>query len=214
MIIATSNYKNCKTNILNTYSISKDKGEDAKYKGKSYPSLAPKKEFWNIWKSHINYKDEYENNLYYTEQYYLQVLRNLDPENIINNLYNSVLLCYEDNNSFCHRGLVAAWLELLLDIEVPEIIVKENNIEIVKRNPVYKSMMELTIRKFEYLNGYTSLHAFYLYTKSNKYLKYSKKEDDEEIRLTFENISHNYLAKANNIEKEYKEKQLTLKRKK
>jgi len=65
------------------------------------------KNFWNIWESHINYKTEYQNNLYYAEQYYLQVLRNLDPEEIINNLYNSVLLCYEDNNNFCYRGFVA-----------------------------------------------------------------------------------------------------------
>ena len=212
MIIATSNYQHCKTNKLKTYSISWDKGEDAKYTGKCYSSLAPKKSFWNIWRSHRDYKTEYENTLYYAEQYYLQVLRGLDPENIINNLYNSVLLCYEDNNTFCHRGLVAAWLELLLDIEVPEIIVKDNEIEIVKRDTMYKTIMERTIKKYEYLDGYTSLHAFFLYNKSNKYLKYSRKETNEDLKQLFIKIADDYHRKANNVEKEYKVKQKTLKK--
>ena len=210
MILATSSYKNCKTDILNTYSISDDRGKGENYTGKCYPSLAPKKNFLNIWHSHIGYKTEYQNNLYYTEQYYLQVLRNIDPELIINHLYNSVLLCYEDNNSFCHRGLVAAWLELLLDIEVPEIIVKDDKVEIVKRDSSYKAMMERTIRKYEYLNGYTSLHAYYLSTKANRYLNYSKKEMYGDINQIFEQIGKDYTKEANNVEREYKAKQKVL----
>ena len=35
-------------------------------------------------------------------------------ELIYDQLDNSILLCYEDNNQFCHRHLVAAWFELFL----------------------------------------------------------------------------------------------------
>ena len=142
MILATSSYKNCKTDILNTYSISDDRGKGENYTGKCYPSLAPKKNFLNIWHSHIGYKTEYQNNLYYTEQYYLQVLRNIDPEEIINLLYNSVLLCYEDNKQFCHRHIVAAWLELSLGIEINEIVVKNGKIVIVDKPGYIKQYME------------------------------------------------------------------------
>ena len=210
MLLATSSYKNCKTDILNTYSISGDRGKDAEYNGKCYPSLAPKKNFWKIWHSHIGYKTEYQNNMYYVEQYYLQVLRNLDPEDILNNLYNSVLLCYEDNNTFCHRGLVAAWIELLLDIEIPEIIVREDKVEIVKRDSMYKTMMERTIRKFEYLNGYNSLHAYYIANKADRYTRCSKNEEDEDVKQLFIQIGNEYQEKANNIEKEYNSKQKVL----
>ena len=36
--------------------------------------------------------------------------------------------CYEDNMEFCHRHIVAAWLELSLGIEINEIVVKNGKI--------------------------------------------------------------------------------------
>lgn len=119
-MICTSSHNNWKSNKYITYAISGNKGKDAKYTGKCYSQLAPKKSFWKIWHNNIGVISEEENNKYYIKEYYNQVLVNLDPEVVFNELNNSVLLCYENNTEFCHRHIVAAWLELTLGIIVPE----------------------------------------------------------------------------------------------
>ena len=91
--------------------------------------------------------DTYENNTYYIEQYYKEVLSKLDPEKVYKDLKHSFLLCYEDNNEFCHRHIVAKWLELSLGIYVPEIKLINDEIKEVSR-PKYigdtlESLMKL-----------------------------------------------------------------------
>ena len=115
-IILTGNYDNCK--IGNTISISGDKGKSANYTGKSLTKLAPKLSFRKIWHDNIGKISEKENNKFYTEEFYNKVLKNLDPEEVLMELEDrSILLCYENNNQFCHRHLVAFWLELFLGIK-------------------------------------------------------------------------------------------------
>lgn len=72
--------------------------------------LAPKLSFWKVWHKNQNFGmiSEEENNKYYVEHYYEQVLLKLDPEEIYRELDNSILLCYEENTEFCHRHIVAA----------------------------------------------------------------------------------------------------------
>lgn len=49
-------------------------------------------------------------------------LKKLDAKQIISELpENAVLLCYESHNDWCHRRMVAEWLEQELDIVVPEL---------------------------------------------------------------------------------------------
>ena len=127
-MIYTSSYNNCKTNKYKTYSISEDRGKSVNYNGNVYPALAPKKEFWQIWHNNIGKLDYDVNNKYYIEEYYKQVLSKLNPEQVYNKLDNSILLCYENNTEFCHRHIVAAWLEIFLDKEVNEVKVEDNDI--------------------------------------------------------------------------------------
>lgn len=62
----------------------------------------------------------------YIEAYFNQVLRNVDIDQFINQLekvskWNDVALCcYEKPEDFCHRHLLAKWLEEKLGIEVKE----------------------------------------------------------------------------------------------
>lgn len=50
-----------------------------------------------------------------------KILSRLDPKEIYESLgENAVLLCYEKPNEWCHRRLVAEWLEENLGIVVPE----------------------------------------------------------------------------------------------
>lgn len=67
---------------------------------------------------------------------YYEQLHKLDLEQYYREIGNSILLCYEDNTEFCHRHIVAAWFELLLDIKVPEIKANGSRVEIVDR-PAY-----------------------------------------------------------------------------
>lgn len=140
MRIFTGSYENCKLGDL--VSISGDKGKSVGFEGNSYTKLAPKKEFWKIWHDNIGKISEEENNKYYMEEYYKQVLSKLDANTVYGELNefgkNVVLLCFEQNNEFCHRQLVATWLERELGITVPEISIdKEANVQVLGRNLMY-----------------------------------------------------------------------------
>lgn len=81
------------------------------YKGLEYKRLAPKISFFMEWKKGKINNDQY------IEQYHKQVLNQLEPKTIlqeIHELSNSpkiVLLCYEKFGDFCHRHIVAHWLK-------------------------------------------------------------------------------------------------------
>ena len=84
------------------------------YNGLQYKKLAPKYEFFMKWK-------ENHDNDYYVECFNEQVLSKLNPKQVFVDLLemtpsditfpNIALICYEKPNEFCHRHLVAKWLE-------------------------------------------------------------------------------------------------------
>jgi hypothetical protein len=49
------------------------------------------------------------------------VLSKLDPKQVAAELDGCILLCYEKDSTFCHRRIVAEWLEAALGIKVPEM---------------------------------------------------------------------------------------------
>lgn len=84
------------------------------YRGFQYKKLAPKYDFFMKWK-------ETHDNDYYIKCYQEQVLAKLTPVEVIMDLSrldygfnvgeNTVaLICYEEPTKFCHRHLVADWL--------------------------------------------------------------------------------------------------------
>lgn len=79
------------------------------YKGKTYKALAPS---WAL----IKLKDMDE----YTRRYKAEVLAKLDPRKVYKDLgEDAILLCWE-KTGFCHRYLVAEWLEESLGVKIPE----------------------------------------------------------------------------------------------
>ena len=124
-MIYTGNYKNCKTLTLKTYSISKDKGKNAGYLGPCFSILAPPEDLFRTWKYNIGNISEKENNQYYIKEYYNRVLKNLNPEEVYKVLNNSILLCYEEHDKFCHRHIVTAWLEYYLNIKSYEVRIED-----------------------------------------------------------------------------------------
>ena len=146
-MICTSSHNDWLSDKYRTYSISGNRGKDANYQGECYPELAPKLSFWKIWHDNIGKVSEEENNMYYVKEYYEQVLSELDPKKVLKDLDNSVLLCYENHNEFCHRHIVAIWLEQTVGASTIEAKAKDNQIEMFER-PIYiKEYLERAMNK-------------------------------------------------------------------
>ena len=91
------------------------------FSGESYPDLFPT---WEM----IRLEDEEK----YEELYRKQVLSKLDPLKVWEDLQDAVILCHEkiedieSGKTFCHRHMIARWLEEELwlrgiDVEIPEL---------------------------------------------------------------------------------------------
>ena len=144
--IFTGNYDECK--VGNLISISGDRGKKVGFKGKAIPQLAPKKGFWTIYDSNIGKIDEETNNKYYIQEYYKQVLSKADIQELLKNEKDPILLCYEKGQNFCHRHILAEYIELMYGIEVKDIKIDEKlNIEENARPTYIRPMLERVIRE-------------------------------------------------------------------
>jgi hypothetical protein len=88
------------------------------YSGEQYLARAPSEKLLAWW----NKSDKaVEAQARFTKRYVEKTLSQLDPGRVYADLgENAVLLCHEAAGKFCHRRLVAAWLEDNLGIVVPE----------------------------------------------------------------------------------------------
>ena len=164
-MISTSSHNEWHSDKYRIYSISGNRGKDANYQGECYPELAPKLSFWKIWHDNIGKIAEEENNRYYVQEYWNQVLSKFDPEKVYRELDNSILLCYEPNTEFCHRHIVAAWFEILLGVKVPEAKANDYQIEEIDRPEYIKQYLEDAMRLNRNMRGFKSLRALYLFEK-------------------------------------------------
>ena len=92
--------------------------------------LAPKYKWWKEWKDKFSDNLESEESInFYEEKYYETVLKNLNPQTIVNTLYrigngkDIILLCYETPEKFCHRKIVSEWFNKN-GIECKEYMIK------------------------------------------------------------------------------------------
>ena len=160
IILGTGSYYNIKSG--NTVSVTGDGGNAWGYYGPSYKKLAPKlvtytpyhdklekllslkKDITKL-KEYLEYRKQIEDE--YIKSYYEIRLKNLDAYELLNILYNKfgdniILLCHEPVDEFCHRRLIADYIELKTGIYIPEIIQEEN--EYKKINPIrYKKRLKM-----------------------------------------------------------------------
>ena len=138
--VYTGNYEECK--VGNLISISGDRGQDAGFEGKAIPELAPKKSFFRAYKDNIGKKPEEENARYYIGEYYRQVLAKVNIESLLEGEKDPILLCYEKGQAFCHRHVVAEYIELMYGIKVRDVMIDEDlNIEVNPRPQYIKRML-------------------------------------------------------------------------
>jgi hypothetical protein len=105
---------NFKTANSNPCSIAISLGVPASYRGLRYAPLHPTKAMLRI-KDHEHYRQAYQ----------AGILDRLDPARVWRELHalaeNPILLCWEDANVFCHRRIVAEWLEQNLGVKISEL---------------------------------------------------------------------------------------------
>lgn len=159
IILGTGNYASVKSG--NTVSVTGDGGNAWGYFGPAYKKLAPKLVTYLPYtekyqklielrsdvlkvKEYLELRKQIEDE--YIESYYNLRLKNLNVEELLITLYNKfgdniILLCHEPVEEFCHRRLLADYIELKTGIYIPEIITEENGY-IKKINPIrYKNRL-------------------------------------------------------------------------
>ena len=85
------------------------------YRFEKYPDLMPSLHLLREWRAGKITEEAY------TQRYYNETLSKLDPRKVYNDLDGKILLCHEPPGAFCHRRLVARWLESSPDVEVVEL---------------------------------------------------------------------------------------------
>ena len=148
IILGTGSY----SNVLkgNTVSVTGDGGNAWGYFGPAYKKLAPKlvtytpyteklevleelKKGVSKLKEYIEFRKQIEDE--YIKSYYNIRLKDLDVKELLYLLRekfgeNIILLCHEPVDEFCHRRLIADYIEIKTGIYIPEIMVnKEGNVK-------------------------------------------------------------------------------------
>lgn len=117
--IYTSYYAKSKKIPEDIVKISIAGGAPKGYSGLQYKKVAPKYGFFMKWK-------ENHDNDFYIKHFNSEVLNTLNAQDVykdlerLSNGKDCVLLCYEKPEDFCHRHLVADWLNKELNIDVQE----------------------------------------------------------------------------------------------
>ena len=142
-MIYTGNYENC-SKSSKFVSISNDSDKKLNYKGRYYSPLVPKLELLKKWKANIGKIKEEENMRYYIENYYKEVLEELDIPELFYELGSKFIIGgHENSDEFSQRYIVAAYLELMLGIEINEIKIDNNKIITLPKNQMYKKISNI-----------------------------------------------------------------------
>lgn len=130
VIKATSCYANAKSG--NLVSITGDGGNAWGFYGPAYKKMPPRLYLWQYYDQNPDNLSEEELIDWYIEEFYNLRLKELDVNELLNTLKEKfgediILLCHElpgpiiNKEHFCHRRLLADWIELETGIIIPEV---------------------------------------------------------------------------------------------
>lgn len=164
VILGTGNYYDVKSG--NTVSVTGDGGNAWGYFGQAYKKLAPnlvtytpysekleelerlKKDITKV-KEYLEFRKQIEDE--YIRSYYDIKLKDLDAKEllyILNEKFGNdiILLCHEPIDEFCHRRLIADYIELETGIYIPEVNVDEQG-NVKKLVPIrYKNRLKKVMK--------------------------------------------------------------------
>lgn len=167
IVLGTGNYYDVKKG--NTVSVTGDGGNAWDYFGPTYKKLAPRlvtytpyaekyeelvklKQDISKLKEYTKFRKQIEDE--YITSYYETRLKNLDVIELLTILKdkfgeNIILLCHEPIEEFCHRRLIADYIEIKTGIYIPEVKVDNDGI-VKKLTPIrYKNRLEKVECKFK-----------------------------------------------------------------
>lgn len=144
IIKGTSCYENAKSG--NLVSITGDSGNAWGFYGNAYKKMAPKLYLWQYYNSNPDKLSDDELIDWYIKEFYHLRLKDLNPNELLNDLKQKfgdeiILLCHElpgkqiNKIHFCHRRLLADWIELETGIVIPEISIDKNGF--IKNEEIY-----------------------------------------------------------------------------
>ena len=156
IILGTGNYDNVKNG--NTVSITGDGGYEWGYRGPAYRKLSPRLFTYKTYaekkeellklkldiEEYTKLKQKIEDE--YIMSYYETRLRELNVYELLYCLEKKygegiILLCHEKLDEFCHRRLLADYIELETGIYIPEVVIGDNG-KVIKKNPIrYKNRL-------------------------------------------------------------------------
>lgn len=153
IIKGTSCYENAKSG--NLVSITGDGGNAWGFYGQTYKKMAPKLYLWQYYDKNPDELTEIELINWYIKEFYNLRLKSINAYEFMELLKEKfgdeiILLCHEkpgieiNKIHFCHRRIIADWIELETGIIIPEISIDENgkitNQEIYDLKPKIKNI--------------------------------------------------------------------------
>ena len=134
IIKGTSCYANAKSG--NLVSITGDGGNAWGFYGNAYKKMSPRLYLWQYYDQNPDNLSEDELINWYIKEFYDLRLKALNPNELMSTLNQKygediILLCHElpgleiNKAHFCHRRLLADWIELETGIVIPELSINE-----------------------------------------------------------------------------------------
>lgn len=159
IILGTGSYDTVK--FGNTVSITGDGGNAWNYFGPAYKKLAPRLMTYLLYADDLKDLEKIKDSIpleeytkkkrkiefTYIKSYYETRLRNLEMEDFLKTLEakfgtNIIFLCHEPVNEFCHRRVLADYIELQTGVYIPEVKIMSNDEFTLKQPLNYKQELK------------------------------------------------------------------------
>lgn len=163
IILGTGSYDTVK--FGNTVSITGDGGNAWNYFGPAYKKLAPRLMTYLLYADALKDLEKIKDSIpieeytkkkrkiefTYIKSYYETRLKNLEMEDFLKTLEakfgtNIIFLCHEPVNEFCHRRVLADYIELQTGVYIPEVKIMSND-EFTLKQPInYKQELKRVMK--------------------------------------------------------------------
>ena len=159
IILGTGSYDTVK--FGNTVSITGDGGNAWNYFGPAYKKLAPLLMTYLLYADALKDLEKIKDSIppeeytkkkrkievTYIKSYYETRLKNLEMEDFLKTLEakfgtNIIFLCHEPVNEFCHRRVLADYIELQTGVYIPEVKIMSNDEFTLKQPLNYKQELK------------------------------------------------------------------------
>ena len=164
IILGTGSYDTVK--FGNTVSITGDGGNAWNYFGPAYKKLAPRLMTYLLYADALKDLEKIKDSIpieeytkkkrkiefTYIKSYYETRLKNLEMEDFLKTLEakfgtNIIFLCHEPVNEFCHRRVLADYIELQTGVYIPEVKIMSND-EFTLKTPLnYEQELKRVMKK-------------------------------------------------------------------